>query len=259
VIEIGEVKVQSFVLDQLTISWQVEIDPEENILEYELFLLRSESPEGEFEVVSPGLFDTLFFIDQDVGTRSKWRKFYYKIKAVHNPSSLEFFSESADSYVPTDLNLIGLEVARRNDLLLQEFVGTQCTLFIMRRTGPRCPDCWDFKKRQVRKSNCESCFRVGRAGGYYSPINPLYLQISPHGQVVDHANIGIMEPAQTSAWTSNFPLITPGDVVVEPSNRRWRVASVGTTEQFRVPVRQMLQLYHIDPSDVEYKLEIPNG
>lgn len=257
-IEIGELQVRTFVLDELTITWQVEIDPEENILEYEMFVLRSESPEGEFETVSPGLFDIYEFTDRDVSTHSKWRKYYYKIKAVHTPSGREFFSEPRQSYIPTDLNLIGLEVARRERLLLREYVGVPSYLFIMRRWGPRCPSCWDFLKKQVRKSNCNRCFRVGRDLGYFTPISTL-IQYSPYGQSVDHTNIGEVEPAQTQAWTTNYPLITPGDVIVEPGNRRWRVSAVSTTEQFRVPVRQMLQLHYIDPGDVEYELEIPDA
>ena len=245
-------------LNELTITWQVEIDPEEDILEYEMFVLRSQSPEGEFEEVSPGLFDTFSYVDLDVGTTSKWIKYYYKIKAVHTPSGKEFFSEAQDSYIPTEKTLLGLDIARRNRLLLEEFVGIDCHLFIMRRFGPRCPDCWDFLKRQVRKSNCESCFRVGRHKGYFIP-QLIKCQIQPHAQSIDHANIGEMEPSQTSAWTTNTPLITPGDVIVEPGNKRWRVSAVSTTEQLRVPIRQMMQLHYIDPADVEYKLEIPSA
>lgn len=259
-IEIGALKVQSFVLDELAIFWQVEIDPEENILDFEMFVLRSESPEGEFEVVSPGLFDTFSFVDLDVCTRSKWRKFYYKIKAVFTPSGAETFSDVKNSFIPTEINLIGLEIARRNrEVLLAEFVGVPCTLFVKRTFGPRCPDCWDFLKKQVRRSNCESCFRVGRANGYYTPIFPVLFQLNPHGQSIDHSNLGELEPAQTNAWTSNFPLLKPGDVIVEPGNRRWRISAVSTTEQFRVPVRQMVNIYYIDPSDIEYNLEVPDA
>jgi len=67
-----------------------------------------------------------------------------------------------------------------------------------------------------------------------------------------------MQNAVTSAWTSNFPLLTPGDIIVEPGNRRWRINFVTPTEQFRVPVRQIAQIFYIDKSDVEYKLEVPD-
>lgn len=257
-IEIGELNVNSYILDELTITWQVEIDPEEDILDYEMFVLRSQAPEDDFEEVSPGLFDVYSYVDLDAGTRSKWRKYYYKVKAVHTPSGREFYSEAEQSYIPTEMTLLGLEVARRNRLLLDEFVGVDCYLYIMRRFGPRCPTCWDFNKRQVTKSSCEDCYKVGRYKGYFAPMQ-VKCQFNPHAQSVDHANIGEMEPGETNAWTTNYPLISPGDLIIEPGNKRWRVSAISTTEQHRVPVRQMLQLHLIDKSDVEYRIEVPNA
>lgn len=263
-IEIGALQIKSFVLDELTVSWEAEIDPDEDINEYEFIVLRSESPEGEFEIVSPGLIDTFTFIDKDVNTRNKWRKFYYKIEALHTPSGRVFSSEAKSSFIPTDMTLIGLEIARRERILLSGagsnsgFVGIPCTLFIRRTFGPRCPECWDYIKRQI-KGPCDACYGVGRYKGYMAPIYPVYFQIEPHAQSVDHSNIGELQHAQTSGWTSNYPLLSPGDVIIEPGNRRWRISSVATTEQFRVPVRQIVQLFYIDPSDIEYRLEVING
>ena len=213
-IEVGALQVKSFVLDELTISWQVELDPDEDINDFEFKVLRSLSPEDEFEEVSPGLIDVYTFVDIDVNTRSKWRKFYYMVTATHTPSGDITASSVQDSFIPTEQTLIGLEIARRERILLQGvgqtpgFVGVPCDLFVRRTFGPHCPECWSDIKGKVQKSHCPNCFGTGRRGGYMLPISPVYFQIEPHAQSEDHTNIGKQQNAQTSAWTTNFPLLS---------------------------------------------------
>lgn len=254
-IEIGSLKVENFVLDELVVSWQVEIDPEENILDYEMFVLRSESPEGDFETVSPGLFDTYVFVDSEISTQAKWKQFYYKILAV-DINGNQFFSEAKASSIATDLNLVGLEIARRNNILLKEYTGVKCHLLIMRKWGQYCTECWDSLKKQVRKSNCKTCYGVGRTGGYFKPIYPFYVQINSYGKSIDHANIGDQEPVQTNAWASNFPILSPGDIIVAPGNIRWRISGINDTTQLGTTVRQLMQLYYIDRSNIEYEAKL---
>jgi hypothetical protein len=156
-------------------------------------------------------------------------------------------------------------MVRRNNILLygagnqrsKRFTGIECFFYKRRTTGPFCPSCYDLKKRQSVRSNCEDCYKTGRFRGYHTPI-PVNFQIDPHGQAVDHANISEQQPTRTRAWTSNYPELSPGDVIVEPGNRRWRVQGVSTTEQHRIIVRQMVELYYITPGAVEYRLELPD-
>jgi hypothetical protein len=262
-IYIQELKVRSLSLDALTVTWEVEIDPEEDILDYEMFVLRSESPTDDFEAASPGLFDVYEFADRDVCTRSKWRKMNYKIRVRHIPSGREFFSEVQSAYRPSGNTLLGLEIARRNEILLygpnrqsgMRFTGIECWWLKRKTFGPVCGHCYSTLKRQVVRSDCESCYKVGKDGGYFPPVR-VNFQIEPHAQTVDHANISEQQPAETRMWTSNWPELSPGDVIVEPGNKRWRIRSVSTTEQFRVIVRQIAQAYYIDPGEVIYRYEI---
>lgn len=263
-IEIGALQVRSFVLDELAISWQAELDPDEDINDFEFRVLRSLSPEDGFEAVSPGLIDTYAFVDRDVNTRSKWRKFYYKVEATHTPTGMQAFSKVANSYIPTGSTLIGLEIARRERILLSGagqtdgYTGVPCMLFVRRTFGPHCPECWDSIKKKVRRSNCVHCYGTGRYLGYMNPISVRF-QIEPHSLSEDHTNIGKQQHALTSAWTSNYPLLTPGDIVVEVmGNRRWRIETVTPTEQLRVTVRQIVKLFYLDESDIQYRLEMPN-
>ena len=260
------VRARTFVLDELNVSWELEIDPDENILDYELTVTRSQSPEDEFKDVSPGLFDVYEFRDKDINTRSKWRKFYYKIRARHIPSGREFFSEVASSYLYEDMPFEGLEIIRRNNLFLygagsdsrKRFGGNPCWVFLRRTFGPRCVTCYNHKLKQTIRDDCPDCFGTGRKGGYFKPIRTNF-QIDAHAQSQDHANLGMQEPLRSRAWTSNYPLLTPQDIIVEVgSNRRWEVESVQPTELNRMIVRQMVGLYGLTPGSAEYRLAVPD-
>lgn len=264
-IRFTSIKVGSFVLHELNVSWEFETDPEENILDYEFFVLRSEAPHDGFEVVSPGLVDSHDYTDRDVNTESKWRKFYYKVRARHIPTGREAFSDLANSYIPNEATLEGLEIVSRNNIILygaggdfrKKFSGVPFWFFKRRTFGPRCGECYNERLRQTVRDNCCSCFGTGRQGGFYSPIQ-VNFQIDPVAQAQDHSNLTMQEPARTRAWTSNYPLIQPGDVLVGSGNRRYEIETMQPTSLNEVIIRQIVSLFYISPGAIEYQLEVPN-
>jgi hypothetical protein len=260
------VRARTFVLDELNVSWELEIDPDEKILDYELTVTRSQSPEDDFKDVSPGLFDVYSFVDKDVNTRSKWRKFYYKVRARHIPSGRVFFSDVASTYFYEDIPFEGLEIIRRNNLFLygagsnpkKRFGGNPCWVFLRRSFGPRCSVCYNHKLKQTIRDDCPDCLGTGRHGGYFKPILTNF-QIDAHAQAQDHSNLGMLEPSRTRAWTSNYPLLSPQDFIVEVgSNRRWEIEAVQTTELNRMIIRQLVSLYGLDQDSSLYKLGVPS-
>ena len=55
---------------------------------------------------------------------------------------------------------------------------------------------------------------------------------------------------------SVYPLVKPGDLLVEEEGTRHRVQSVSLTERLRAPVQQILSLYRIPEGDIEYHLPV---
>ena len=264
-IRFTNIKVSTFVVNELTILWEFETDPEENILDYELFVLRSEAPHDGFEVVSPGLVDSFGFVDRTVSTESKWRKFWYKVRALHRPTGRVEESDPSCSFVPNEITLEGLEIASRNNMLLygaggdfrKKFSGTPFWWFKRRTFGPRCGVCYNDCLKQTVTNSCEHCYGTGRHGGYYAPLQ-VNFQIDEYTQAQDHANLSMQEPARTRAWTSNYPLLQPQDFLVEAGNRRYEIETVTPTSMNRVPIRQVVSLMYLPPSAIEYKLKVPD-
>ena len=82
----------------------------------------------------------------------------------------------------------------------------------------------------------------------------VYISFQPYPRHVQIMNLGKIEDNETVAFMTNFPIMYPGDMVVEPSERHWRVVNVEVTERKRVVVHQLIRLRQLDHNDVEYEV-----
>ena len=261
------ISVQGFEIDALTISWAVEpVDPltfSSADVEYRVF--RSNSPNGPFDRLTQApLVDTFSFQDTSLNRRSLWRKFYYKVEATHVPSgwggeSIVHRSEVNETKAVQMLE--ALEIVRRERLLLKGvgntpgFVGTPCAVFIRRTFGQRCAACVNPILKRGSLDKCTRCFNTRYVGGFFSAI-PQHFNFSPSSQILQVVNWGEAQPSETDCWTTNFPLLSAGDVVIEQTNRRWKIERMHPTARLRVPVRQICRLTEIVRSDVEYMIPV---
>ena len=58
---------------------------------------------------------------------------------------------------------------------------------------------------------------------------------------------------------SGYPLVGINDVVIEDTNRRWRVQDVRERSKRRFVHRQICRLQEIPRREVEYKLAVDSG
>lgn len=251
---IDKVNLDLFVYGQITVSWTLKYTiPDINLFSF--YVERSGSPEGKFtRLNAEALKNEFTYADEDASYFGKHRFVYYRIVIVKDAQGEGVRTKPRTFYDEPDL--IGLEVARRNKLLLDRFVGRPCVLYKRRHWGKRCKDCWDNKLRRVIKSKCSSCFDTGYEGGYWSPIS-VKINFSPSASVIQLAPWGKTEPSAASAWTGNYPLIESMDVVIELTrNRRWTVIQKADIEKRRTPVKQILKLEELEKGRVEFDLSL---
>jgi hypothetical protein len=139
--------------------------------------------------------------------------------------------------------------------LLDRFVGRDAQLYIKKTWGQRCTECWDSIKQRKKQSNCLVCYNTSFVNGFFDPI-PIKINFSPSAEMIRQANFE-QQPDGTTAWMSNYPLVSPKDVIIEDGFIRWRIASVSTTQKRRVRVHQIMQLVRVNQNDIEYKLVLP--
>lgn len=247
-----DLKVRSLDVDRKEVTWKIS-DYQGDIYDFDLQVLRSESPEGPFEAISPVFTDRYIFVDQRVPLGNKYRVLWYKLRVTHRLSgeSKEYGPASQEAEPSRDAQYI-----RRNEMtLFVHVIGRKCWLFKKRTFGPRCSSCWDRVTKKRTRANCLECFDTGFLRGYMDPIG-VWIQIDPAGKAKQNQAQQIAQLSNTSARLSFYPSIAPGDVVVEAENRRWRIVQVSQSERLRAPIKQELLMHEIEDTDIEFKMPI---
>ncbi len=241
------------------VQWCVE--PEGTDLDtIEVELYRSESPSGPWEklqVFDP--FATFSFTDRTAPWKPKGFDIYYRLVGA-----LKTTGEAVTNCHPFGfqgrLPLDAIEIIRQHNILLkgvnnhEPLTGISTTVYKKRTFGPRCTHCVDAKTGRRAIAQCDACGGTGFSDrGYYNPIR-VAMNLQPHPTSIQITNLGKVEDNETVAFMTNFPIMYPGDMVVEPDEKHWRVVNVDVTERKRVVVHQSLRLRQLDHNDVEYEM-----
>lgn len=250
-LEITKLKVRSLDLDIQEISWEL-APTHVDVLDFTFQLLRSESPEGPFDPLGAPFEDRYIAIDTELQQSSRWRRLYYKIRCTHKRTS-----ESRDSdavALEAEPDLYAMEARRNFQLMMAEFAGRRCWAFLKRTFGQRC-SCWSPVLMKQTRSGCQTCYDTTYVRGYFSPIET-WMQIDPSPKTDQVTNVGVMQQSNTTARLAYYPSLKPGDLIVEPENRRWRVMTVNATEKARATLHQEIVLHEIPQRDIEFNLPL---
>lgn len=251
-LKVTNIKVKSLELDHLNVSWEID-DTNEDPLDYTFTIERSESPMGPFDQVTEPFSDRYFFRDSIVNLYSRWRQLWYRVKVTQKSSSEFEYSEPATQGARPPLD--ALEVRRLELIAFREHIGRLVWVFPVRTFGQRCPDCYDKRSGNRRRSNCPTCFSTTYVRGYLDPI-ATYIQIDPSPKHQELLQIAKTEQSNTTARTPYFPPLKPKDIIVEAENRRWRIERVSSTQRLRATLHHELVLHEIPRADIEYTIPI---
>lgn len=244
--------VRSLDVESKEITWELgggQADP----LDYTFEVLRSESPEGPYDVVSPAFRDRYIFVDRRIPVGDKYVTLWYKVRCTQRVSGATTdFGPAAQQPEP---DLIAQSIRRLELTYFTQLVGRACWLFKKRVFGPRCRTCFDFTLQKRTVDRCLDCFGTGMLRGYHDPIE-IWVQIDPTTKSQQNNAQQIAQFVTSSARTSFYPNIQPGDLLVEAENKRWRIQSVQLSERLRAPIKQELSMRQIEERDIEYKLPI---
>lgn len=265
---VDKISVRPLSVTAAEVTWEI-VPTEEPLIHTRFHVLRSESPEGPYVDVSGPLVNGFSFIDH-VNLKQKLNTISWRIRSDHvptgvsvtypngNPSEAFIFHPNMDRASIEgnfDQDFFALEIVRRNNLLLRRFTGRLLAYFPVKAQGARCPQCWDNLKKRTNSSACTNCYGTGYMGGYYNQIN-VFIDVNPSPNLVQLSNFGKLEVNNTVMFMSNFPIAKPSDLIVEPTNRRWRVVQVNSVTQKRYTVQQYLQVEEIEKSDPEFLLPV---
>lgn len=249
--KIKDFSLDSFDLDYIDIKWKTDTSTED-LLKYEFFVERAESPAGPYETVAGPLRDRYHVRDNIAPRRMAWRSLYYRVKCKDTLSDTTIYSEAKN--LSARLPFDAIEMIRLFNLQLREFTGRPCLFFPLRTFGQRC-SCFDVISSRRTVSSCKTCYNTGFIRGYHYPML-VYIQIDTFPANKDVREELIANFASTTARTISYPDMKPGDIFIEREGTRWRIQSVQNSERLRAPVQQILSVTKITEGDIEFSLPI---
>lgn len=223
--------------------------------DYTITLERSESPEEGYKKIAKISQSINSYLDEDVRIFRFWKDIYVRMHITSNDGKEGYYTEPAVLMHPPDTE--SLEFVRRLNITLgnrKYGVGVECYAFMRKHSGQTCGECYDSRKKRVIKSQCESCYTVGYEGGFYNPIK-LSVAFSQDQKSVVLTDRGSESNSSHSGYTSNYPLLNPGDLIYDARlGRLWRVESMVPVERRRHIVKQNLSLTEVQKSSVFYTM-----
>lgn len=244
--------VRSLDVDEKELTWEL-AETHADALDYQVEILRSESPLGPYEVISPAFTDRYMFVDRRIPIGDKFRVLYYKLRVTNTTTG--DVVEVGPAAQSADADLTATAIRRLEMTFFTQVIGRACWLFKKRTFGPRCQNCWNAKLQKRVVDRCLDCFGTGVLRGYHNPIE-VWAQVDPAPKAQQNAQEQIAQHIRTTGRMSFYPNVSPGDVLVEAENRRWRVQSVSQSERLRATVKQELSLRQLEETDIEFRLPI---
>lgn len=219
--------------------------------EQKAYLEVSDSPVSEFvTVLELDMFSPPYFLDEhSMATYFRSPMVYYRLRF---PAVGKYSRAFSNEHEP---NLYGMEISRRHAIMLREgHAGNLMYLFIRRRLKERCPKCWDSLRGTRSSANCPVCLGTGFWHGYYDPIG-IYVSLSGEQTTAQQTMDDTSIPANIQGWTTGYPRISLGDVLVDANTREiWHVSHVGMSTHKRVVTKQDLVLQGQEDDLSIYKL-----
>jgi len=228
---------------------------------FQFQVYRSGSPEGEWEHIGVDLDDVYYFVDEDFAGDAEspdlfsiLRTLYYKVTVVGSDSSTAEVIENTGPWLDRRRAGLHRKLVRDAHRALQVANGTEVAVFKKRRWGELC-DCLS-STGQPTQSHCSTCYGTKYKGGYWNPVytyawrgtRPVSVQAALQGEV-EIRKINVIMP--------NVPQVEPGDFLAFlRDGRRYTVKEALPTQIHNVDVHQELVVSELNPSSVEFGLDI---
>jgi hypothetical protein len=244
-------------LDYLLVQFRVE-DTVEDLSNYKFDILRSTSPSSGYEVIVSDL-DKFEYIDTGVNLYKPSIRYYYKIKVKDLKEGREQLSDIFGEMRSCSPDNYAMAIITNYDIFLKNVAGNPpIKILIKKKFGQHCTNCWDDIRMQPRIDNCNVCFGTGYTGGYFDPIEVNYSSMTGEAgmeQILDLSDDGEGEqPIQI--WILNYPIVSPGDIIVDRYNRRYNIQAVKPTSKNQYILRQVLTIYRLPASHIVYKFPV---
>jgi hypothetical protein len=247
-------------IPRILIKWKLEATSQ-NLSNLKFFVDRGESPTEMHQlnaspIAAKGLDE---YVDHTANVTDLDKIYYFRVRAVEfqGATPVQTFTSPSTTW-DGDLDLVGLYIVEEHLFAHRWVYGVPVMVYKKRRDGVYCPECWDDVLQRVAKSNCRTCYGTGRLDGFYAPIEA-WMSLEPDPKMEQVADWGKRQQGQTDIQFTNYPLLSVDDIIVElKPNKFWKVSIVRAPEKNRTVILQLCRLDAVNPSDIEYKIPVPD-
>lgn len=240
------------------LQWRFDdIDPAHTI-----HIERASGPEGPWGEVAQVPATDVVYEDPTIPQRSLFTVVYYRLKVFDGQNNLLSTSKPTTNRRRADR--ISAEMIRRHELTLKGVNGqdgyfaTHFACFKRAVNGTPC-DCVDEFTGDRLRDRCPLCLGTGYLEGWSTPVTFRGRFKGGERQQQQVHNDGEDEQLRRQFWTVHYPILEPGDIVVEKQNdRHWRVISINTSVPNNVVVSQNVTAERLAHDQIENELHYPS-
>lgn len=231
------------------IQWS---DDEEGVY-YNLY--KSTSPNSHFE---PVIVNSLAgsFLDEDVNLMEIGKYYYYKVDVLDkDKKKINTLGPVKAEY--QKMNGIARAIMAEYEIVLRVMANPTYKLLLKRRSGINCVHCYNETTKRVSFQGCKVCNGTGVIEGYFDPIEiRLSKDISQETEYNSMLDSERVKHTNVNAWALAYPRLSPGDVIVDRLNQRYRITQVSPRTHSHVLLRQILQLVPLEKGSPAYDVEV---
>jgi len=222
---------------------------------------RASGPEGPWGEIAQQPATAVTYEDPDPPQRSMFTVVWYRLKVFDDQNNLLLTSKPTTNRRRADR--ISAEMIRRHEVTLKGVNGqdgyfaTHFACFKRAVNGNLC-DCVDEMTGDRIRDRCPICLGAGYLEGWSDPVTfrGRFKGGERHQQHI--AVSGEEEQLRRQMWTVHYPILEPGDVLVEKQNERhWRVISLNVSVPNNVVVSQNATIERLDRERIENELHYP--
>ena len=244
-----------FGFEFINISFTIE-DTIKDLSVYRFDLYRANAVTDEFKLVYSNI-QNFECNDYSVNLLNDEIAYYYKIKATNIMTDETLFSEIIPTYKNTSDNY-SYFITEVYDKYLNDVIANEEVLLLKRRrTGELC-DCYDDIRGSRYGDKCQCCFGTGYKDGFYPPSKMKVCYLNAESMQEDMDIKGTFkENSPRQFWTSNYPLIQEGDIIVDTlTSDKYTVTSWQPSYKNGFLIRQTVQMTRLPESSIYNKIKI---
>ena len=242
----------------IAVTWEME-GSQEDFNNYRMSVLRAFAPSSdpaEYDVLVTGInpATTYYYLDTDIMTVSdKILNLYYilQISGLLN-NEVTYSNAATTMYQVTDTH--AMEIIRRRQIVFDHHSSTPVFVFVRKKTGTFCPNCYDPVLQTITTSNCTTCYGTGYVGGYYAPIT-ITGQINTQPVRETFQIFGDWQDQDGVLYMQGFPLLAPKDMVYL-HDRRWLVQNVGSVAKSEYYIAQIVHIRQVERLDITNQVPV---